>query len=479
MADSLKKQTFVGIGWSAVERFSVQGVLFVIQIVLARLLTPSDYGVIGMLAIFLQVAQVFIDSGFGNALIQKRECTEYDYSTVFWYNLGIAVFLYVCFFFGAPFIASFYNVDLLVPVLRVISLTLILNALSIVQKTKLIKKIDFKSQSKVTLLSVVISGAVGIYLASEDYGVWALVAQQITNSALQFILFFCVLRWIPKFSWSKESFNHVFNFGSKQLIASLIGVIYGNLYTLVIGKKFAAQSLGFYTRAEMFAQFPSGNIGGIISRVMLPVLSKIQDDNNALRNAYRKLIQFSSFIIFPLMFGIIAVANPFIISILTEKWAECIPMLQILCLSHTLTHLSTLNLNLLYVKGRTDLVLKLEIIKKTIAVIILLVTIPYGIIWMCWGLAIYSVIGTAINTYYTEKLIGLSLWKQILDFGPFLLNSAVMAIGAFMVTLLFDNSWLKLCFGITAGFIIYLILSKLFYSKIIMELLSNLKNLNK
>ena len=283
MSDSIRNITTNGIGWSAVERFSSQGISFLIQIVLARLLTPSDYGIIGMIAVFLQVSQVFVDSGFANALIQKKECTEEDYSTVFFYNLSVSLIIYILLFVLSPFVANFYNIEIITCVLRVLSLIVIINALIIVQKTILTKKVDFKSQSKTTILSSSISGFIGVFAAYMGYGVLALVIQQLLNGLFQVLALFLIVRWTPRWNLiSKESFNHVLNFGSKLLLASLISVLYKNLYTILIGKLFSAKDLGNYSRAESFAIFPSSNIGQIISRVSYPVLSRIQDNDKLL-----------------------------------------------------------------------------------------------------------------------------------------------------------------------------------------------------
>ncbi len=377
MTETLKKQAFVGVGWNAIGRFSTQGVSFILQIVLARLLSPSDYGMIAMLAIFLQVAGVFVDSGFGKALIQKQDCEEKDYSTVFYYNLIVSIGVYVFLFIIAPLVADFYNIPLLANVMRVASLVVIINALSLVQRTKLEKQIDFKSQSIVIFTSSFLSGLGGIVMAYYGLGVWALCGQSILNSLLQLLLFYFYVRWHPLLIFSKDSFHEMFSFGSKVLVASIISVIYNNLYTIVIGKKFNSKELGYYSRAEHFAIFPSSNIGAIISGVAYPTLSKIQNSDEKLRFAYRKIIRYSSYIIFPLMIGLAAVADPFIRSLLGEKWVEAIPFLQILCFALMWDHLSSLNLNLLYVKGQSNLVLRLEIIKKIIAVAILLASIPF------------------------------------------------------------------------------------------------------
>lgn len=467
MSENFNNIAAKGIGWSAIERFSVQGVTFVVQIVLARLLTPEAFGIVGMLTIFLQVAQVFIDSGFANALIKKQDCTDTDYSTVFFYNLGVSIILYLILFFSAPLISVFYSVSLITPVLRVLSFILIINALSIVQKTILVKNIDFKSQSKVTLLSSVLSGLLGVSLAYMGWGVWALVAQQVINSILLLILYVYTVKWYPKFSFSKHSFLYVFNYGSKLLASSLISVVYHNLYTIVIGKKFTSYELGLYTRAEAFAIFPSNNIGSIISRAAFPLLSKVQDDNVKLVGYYKKLIKFSSFIIFPLMLGLLVVAKPFILVILSEKWIGAVPLLQVLCISWMFDHLCNLNLQLLYVIGRTDLVLKLEIIKKAIAISILIFSIPFGLIGMCWGLVVYTAFAVIVNTYYTNKLFEYNWISQLKDYFPYLLASILMTVIVFWVENLFTLPIVQLMIGILTGVAVYGILTLLFFRNII------------
>jgi len=472
MKEDIKSQAFTGVGWSAVERFSFQGITFLVQIILARILSPTDYGMIGMLAIFLQVAQVLIDSGFANALIQKKECTETDYSTVFYYNLAISVGLYMLLFIAAPFIEHFYSMPSLGVVTRVLSLTIIINSLAIVHRTILTKNIDFRSLTRISIIGAVISGAVGIICAIHGYGVWALVFQQILNSIIIVLLLFVKLNWVPKFLFDKSSFKSLFSFGSKLMISSLINTIYRNLYSLIIGKKFSAEELGYYTRAEQFAIFPSSNIGSIITRVAYPILSKVQDDNAKLRSGYRQIIQLSSFIIFPLMFGLMAIAKPFIFVFLTEKWSGAIVILQILCLDWMLDHISLLNLNLLYVKGRSDLALRLEIIKKSIAITIFIISIRWGVIGICWGRVLYSVIATIMNTYYTNKLIDLSFICQMRDILPYLGASALMAVIVYSSTFLFSTPLLQLIFGILIGIAVFTLISILFFKNTIRTILN-------
>lgn len=469
---SLKELTIRGTGWSAIERFSTQGANFLIQLVLARLLQPEDYGAIAMLAIFLQIAQVFIDSGFANALIKKSDCNDDDYSTVFYYNLAISCFIFLLFWGISPLVSIFYNLPLLTSVMRVISITLIINALCIVQRTKLVKVIDFKTQTKVSISSVIISGGVGVYMAYRGYGVWALCGQSLVGSLVQFILLTFFVRWKPKLVFSLSSFRELFSFGAKLLLASLISVVYNNLYTVVIGKRFDSTTLGLYSRADQFASFPSTNIGQIISRVTLPALSIIQDDNGKLIFAYQNIIRYCSLVISPIMLGLCAVAKPLVLVVLTEKWIEIVPFLQVLCIGLVVDHLNGLNLNLLYVKGRSDLVLRLEIIKKALAVSILLLSVPFGVFAMCVGRAFYCVIAVFINAYYTKRLINLSIWQQLRDVVPFVGVSIIMAIVVSLSMLLIENTAVKLIFGCLVGIMIYAIAVRLFFLSDIRDVIS-------
>lgn len=385
MSDSLKSKTVSGVLWSAIERFSLQGVQFIINVLMARLLLPSDYGMIGMLAVFLQISQTFIDSGFSDALVQKKDRTETDLSTVFYFNIVISVLLYLLLFIGAPFIAQFYHMPELTLVTRIVMLNLIFSSFAAVPKIILVIKIDFKTQSKISLISAVVSGGIGITMAYKGYGVWSLVFQSLLNILLITFLSFYYINWRPLKTFSKDSFQNLFSFGSKLLFSRLIHALYYNLYAIVIGRRYSSAELGYYTRAEQFAIFPSGNINAIISRVTFPILSSIQDDDERLASAYRKYIKLASFLIFPLMIGLAVLAKPLIILLLTEKWIMTVVLLQILCFDWMFDHLSIINLNLLYVKGRSDWAFRLEIIKKTIATLILLLSIPFGIEGMCWG----------------------------------------------------------------------------------------------
>lgn len=474
--ENLKSKTVSGVLWSAVERFSSQGVQFVINIIMARLLLPVDYGMIGMLAVFLQISQAFIDGGFTNALIQRKDKTEVDFSTVFYFNIIIAFIFYVLIFYSAPLIADFYNMPDLTNVARVIALSLIISSLSAVHKTKLTINIDFKSQSKISLIAALISGVIGIWMAYGGFGVWALVIQILVNAVLQTILCYLFLRWFPLKVFSLKSFKALFSFGSKLLVSSLIHTVYYNLYSIVIGKRFSATDLGYYTRAEQFAIFPSSNVNSIISRVTFPILSSIQDDNERLASVYRKYIRLASFIIFPLMIGLAVLAKPLIILLLTEKWLGIVILLQILCLDWMLDHLSIINLNLLYVKGRSDWALRLEIRKKIIATTILFISIPFGIAGMCWGRVIYALIATYMNTRYTKSLIGLSFATQIKDILPSLIIAILMGGIVYCSIVLFSSVVLQLFVGFVVGAGCYIAISFVFKMDSLHELFSLIKN---
>lgn len=473
---SIASKSIHGIVWSAVERVSLQGTQFLIGIILARLLSPSDFGMIGMLSIFLSVSQTFIDCGFSNALIRQKEVSVKDYGTAFIINFAISIFAFVILFFAAPFVASFYKMPDLQSVMRIVSVTLIINALFTVHKVKLTRNVDFKTQSKVSFCSAMISGILGIALAYNGFGVWSLVYQTICNSVLNLVLMITLLKWFPKPVFSKESFHTLFGFGSKLLVASIISSIYSNLYNIVIGKQFSASSLGYYSRADHLGNFPSHNVAGILSRVTYPILSQLQDDPEHLKRIYVKYLQIACFVVFPLMMGLAALAKPLIVLMLGEKWLPSVILLQILCFGLMLDPICNINLNLLYVKGRSDLVLKLEIIKKIIAVVILVVSLPFGLAGLCIGRSCYGVVATLLNMTYTRRFIDLSMWGQAKLILPSLLLSLLMAAGSFGITLLNFNYGLQLAFGIILGIVLYIGLAKIFKMNVMFFLLGIVKN---
>lgn len=451
----LKDKTLSGVKWSAIGRFSTQGISFVIGILLARILSPSDYGVIGMIGIFMAIAQTFIDSGFGSALIRKKDCSDTDYSTAFYFNIAVGIVSYLILFFSAPLIADFFKTPILIDIVRVLSINLFLNSLSIVQTAKLTAAVDFKSQAKISLVATIVSGCIGLIMAYSGYGVWSLVYQSVSLSIVRTILFWTVTKWKPQRIFSKQSFNYLFGFGSKILSASLLHTIYANLTTILIGKFYTTQDLGYYSRGESLASLPSSNLTSILQSVTYPIMSKIQDDDERLIQVYRKYICMTSMIIFFGMCLLAALAKPLIITLFTEKWANSIVYLQVFCFALMFDHICQLNLNILYVKGRSDLVLKLEFIKKTISISMIVAAIPFGVLAICISRALYTQIAVIINTYYTGKLFGLGYTTQIKDFSKYFVYSIIAVIPAIFLSYSSLNSILALLIGAFIASLIY------------------------
>lgn len=476
MPESLKQKTVISMAWSGIERFSTAGVSFLFGLIMARLLKPSDYGMIAMLGIFMAISQTFIDSGFSSALIRKPNRTEADNATAFYFNIIVGLVCYLVLFFTAPFIARFYNTPQLTILTRIIALNLMFNSLCVVQQALLTIRLDFKTQAKISLTGVILSGIAGVILAYKGFGVWALVIQSVLSSVIRTLLLWWLAKWRPQTPFSRESFHYLFSFGSKILASGLLDTIYNNIYTIVIGKKFSSVKLGLYARADQWAQFPSVNITGILQRVSFPVLSTIQNEDKRLSIDYRKFLRLSGFIIFPLMTGMAAVADPLIRIILTDKWAGTIPLLQILCFSLMWYPIHAINLNLLQVKGRSDLFLKLEIYKKIIGVGILCITIPLGLIAMCIGQVISSILCLALNTHYTGLLIHLGFLRQMKDLFPTLTNSLVMGGLVFVSIHFIPYLGLKLIIGILIGTAYYILSNILFHTMEWNEFISIIKH---
>lgn len=455
-SDSLKSQALHGTIWSFVERFSTQAVNFVLTIIMARLLTPNDYGLIGMLAIFISLSQVFIDGGFSTALVQRQDRTDEDFSTVFYINLSVSVVIYLILFLCAPLIANFYEQPLLVPITRVYSINLIINSLVAVNKTKLVIKVDFKTQSKISLLAAILSGIMGIVAALNDLGVWALVVQMLAQAVFNVIFSFWFVKWFPARVFSKDSFRKLFKFGSKLLVAQIISNIYSNIYNVVIGKKFTSSDLGFYTRAHQFALFAGGNISQILQRVTFPLLSQIQDDDKRLLDVYKKYLQLVTFIVFPLIMMMFGSAKPLILILLGDKWSGCIILLQIMSFSCLWDCVILSNLNLLYVKGRSDLILKLEIIKKSIAFFILVISMFFDLIIVCVGQAVYSLIALYLNTIYTKKILNYGFITQMKEILPWLMLSVAIGFEGFFICNALANEYLSFVTAVSVCAVTYI-----------------------
>ncbi len=461
--ESLKEKTVNSVFWSGIERFSAQGIQFVMGLLIARILLPADYGLIAMLTIFIAVAQVFVDSGFGNALIQKQDRNQTDYSTAFYFNIGVAIAVYFIIWLIAPWVAIFYNEPLLTQVMRVVGLNIIINAFSIVHRARLTVELNFKLQALISLLSVSISGGIGIWMAYAGYGVWALAGQTLLNGFLGTLLLWVMSYWMPSFCFSTESFKKLFGFGSKLLLSGLLHTLYMNLYSLVIGKKYNVIDLGYYNRASSFPVVISGNLLSIISRVTYPIQCEMQDDNERLRASLFRLARMACYIIFPLMVGTLVLAKPMVALLLTEKWLPSVPLLQILSLAYMWEILMRMNYDILNVKGKTDYTLQSEIWKKMSAFGILFLTFPFGLKVMCWGLVLYSWVDLFIITHYTNKLIKVGLWMELKVIFPIILLSGGMGLCVWLVSSLFSSYLLQLVFGVTVGVIFYVFVSVLLH----------------
>lgn len=453
---SLRHKTLRGLFWSLFDRLGQQGIQFIIGIILARLLMPEQFGLIAMLGIFMAIAQTFIDSGFGSALIQKKDATHLDESSVFYFNIVLGFLAAGIMVLSAPWIARFYNAPMLIPLTRVLSLNLIIGSFGSIQGVLLTKHLDFKSAAKIGFISIVISGTVGVSMAYLGYGVWSLVAQSIGGGIIRVVLLWYFMPWRPAWRFSLISLRKLFSFGSKMLSSSLLDTIFVNLYTIIIGKLFSAADLGYFTRAQSTQQLPSHSISGIVGRVTFPVFSSIQDDKPRLKQALRKALMTLMLGNFPMMIGLALVARPMVMVLLTEKWLPSVPYLQILCVAGVLYPLHVINLNVLMAQGRSDLFFRLEIIKKVMVAIAIFISYRFGIMGMCYGIVVTSYLAYYINSYYTGKLLNYPITEQIKDFLPSLAISGAMGILVFGIGFVpFPNDWVLLFAQVSAGIMVY------------------------
>jgi len=449
---SLKQKTINGLTWSFIDQFGNQGITFFISIFLARLLTPREFGQIGMITVLIAISQSFINSGFKNALIRKKNCTDIDFSTVFYFNLFTGLFFFFILFFSAPVIGKFFNEPELSPIIQVLGVILIIDSFALIQQTILIKRIDFKLQAKISVISSLGSGVIALIMAFNGFGVWSLVTQRLVRQAFNSIFLWLWNQWKPLLIFDMLSFKEMFGFGSKLLVSGLIDTLYRNIYYLIIGKYFSAQDLGYYTRADSFKSIPSQNLNGIIGRVSYPVLSSIQDDKPRLKVNYQKLIRSTMFITFVLMLGMAAIAEPMIITLIGEKWRPAIVYLQMLCFVGMFYPLHALNLNMLQVSGRSDLFLKLEIIKKILAIPTIIIGVLYGIKIMIAGMMVNTIISYYLNSYWSGAFIGYSLKEQVTDILPSFSIALAMGVGVFILgKVLILNPILILIFQILTG----------------------------
>ena len=455
MATTVRSQLLHGVVWNFIEKVLIRGVSFVIGIILARLLSPSDYGLIGMLAVFIAISNVFIEGGMAKALIQRQNCQDIDFSTAFVANVGMSLVIYLVMFFCAPLIARFYDEPILVELTRVLSLNFILGSFNIVQRAKLMAKVDFKSLAQINVISTVISGIVGITMAYYGCGVWALVGQALCSTFVLIVLFPFYSKWKPSLKFSANSFRQLFGFGSKLMITGVYAVVLNNISTICIGKFYRSNQLGYFSRATQFSELVSTTAYDVIGNVTFPVLSELQDDKTRLVAVYRKILFFTAMVILPVMVLTALLARPIILVLLTEKWLPSVVLIQWLCLARMFTPLSAINMNILNAVGRSDLFLKVDLAKLPLILLTFVITIPISVEAIAIGDFVSTFICFFINAYLPGRMFGYGAWAQIKDWRFIILSMAIMAGVVWLILQLITNVWLQLFVGGFVGVLVY------------------------
>lgn len=461
--------------WKFLERSGAQFVQFFLSIILARLVTPEDYGVIALILVFTQISNVFISSGFGTALIQKKDSDELDFSSVFYLSLFVAFVCYFILFFLAPTIAKFYNNELLIGYIRVVAISLFFSAINGVQGTYVSKKMQFKRFFFSSIGSVLGSGIIGVILAYNGFGVWALVMQHVFSGFFSFVILWFTVKWRPKLIFSFARVKTLFSFGWKLLCSGLLDTVFKNIYSLIVGRIYKSQVLGYFNRGQQFPQVIASNLNGSIQSVMLPTLSANNDNPSEVKKITRRSISTSAFVLMPCMFGLAAVAEPLVKVLLTEKWLPCVPFLQLACISYALYPIHTANLTGINALGRSDIFLKLEIIKKCVTVLNILITLPLGIYAMAIGQVVSGFVSTFINAYPNKKLMGYSYFEQWKDLIPSFVLSILMAGVVWIMNFISITPLLLLIIQIFVGIIVYVVLAKLFKVEVYNYFVNTLK----
>lgn len=460
--DNLKKNTVAGFFWRFAERCGAQLVSFIVSIVLARLLSPDDYGVIALVTVFITLSQVFIDSGMGNALIQKKDSDDLDFSSVFFFNSCICSILYILLFIGAPFIAAVYSDEQLTAIIRVLGVVIIVSALKNVQQAYVSKHMMFKKFFFATLGGTLIAAIIGIIMAYQGFGVWALVAQQIVNVTIDTIVLWCTVNWKPQMQFSFERIKSLYSYGWKLLVSSIINTLYDNIRQLIIGKLYSSADLAYYNRGKQFPNLAVNNINASIDSVLLPALAMEQDNKQNVKNMTRRAIKTSSYFMWPIMVGMAVTAEPIVRILLTEKWLSAVPYLRIFCVVNAFQPIQTSNLNAIKAVGRSDLFLKLEIIKKTIGLCILFVVLKKGVMAIALSLLVYTLVAQIINSFPNKKLLGYSYAEQMKDILPYITISLIMGLVVYPVSFLKLAPILILLIQVALGVILYWGSSKVF-----------------
>lgn len=465
--------------WRFLERCGAQGVTFIVSIVLARLLDPTVYGTVALVTIFTTIMQVFVDSGMGNALIQKKDADDLDFSSVFYFNMAMCSALYLIMFFAAPFIASFYRMPELTAIVRVLSLVVVISGVKNVQQAYVSRHLMFKRFFFSTLGGTIGAAVIGIAMAYLGFGVWALVAQMLFNAAVDTTILWITVKWRPKKMFSFQRLKSLFSYGWKLLASSLIDTVYNDLRQLIIGKKYSSGDLAYYNQGKKFPQLIVTNINTSIDSVLLPTMSKAQDDMAAVRSMTRRAIKTSTFLMMPAMIGLAVCAEPLVQLILTEKWLPCVLFLRIFCITYAFYPIHTANLNAIKAMGRSDLFLKLEIIKKTVGIIAILITMWISVQAMAYSFLVTTILNQIINSWPNKKLLNYSYLEQVKDMMPQILLSLGMGAAIYAVSFLHLSASLTLLIQIPLGVLVYWSGSKIFHVESYTYIIEMVKNFKK
>ena len=454
-----KKIVFKNFIWRFAERCGAQLVTFIVSIVLARILAPEDYGTIALVTVFTTILQVFVDSGLGTALIQKKEADDLDFSSVFFFNFAVCIILYIGMFIAAPFIAEFYNDSSLTSVVRVISLTIVISGVKGIQQAYVSRNMMFKRFFFSTIGGTIFSAIFGIVLAYQGFGVWALVAQQLSNTAIDTLILWLTVKWRPKLMFSWNHLKTLLVFGWKLLVSALLDTCYNNLRNLIIGKMYSSADLAYYNQGDKFPKVIVTNINTSIDSVLLPTMSSAQDDRERVKNMTRRAIKTSTYVMAPLMMGLAFCSVPIVHLVLTDKWLPCVPFLRIFCVTYMFYPIHTANLNAINAMGRSDWFLRLEVIKKIVGMAILLSTMWFGVMAMAYSLLLSSVLSQIINSWPNRKLLGYGYLEQIRDIAPAIILAVIMGICVYFIGYIPLPTIVTLIIQIVAGAIIYIVLS--------------------
>ncbi|MGZ4960928.1 MAG: lipopolysaccharide biosynthesis protein [Limisphaerales bacterium] len=474
---SLKHKTLNALSWSLVQEIAGRGLQLGVGILLARLLGPKEFGLLAMLTIFIAVAQALVESGFASALIQRKEPTEADECSVFYFNLLIAGLLVGLLYLVAPWIAQFYKQPQLTALMRALSCILLINSGCVVQNALMVRRLDFKRQAVVAVCSLIVSGVVAVIMAWRGFGVWSLVGQQVSASLMRLMMLWQMNPWRPKWLFSTKSLRQLFAFGSGMMASTLTNQVCDNLMSLVIGRMFSPVMLGFYSRAVTLQDAASQALASMANRVTFPVFSQIQDDPPRMKRAVQKAMTTIAFVQFPMLIGLGAVARPLVLFLLTDKWAPTIPYLQLLCCAGLLYPVHLLNLSVLTSMGRSDLYFRLGVIKRVLQIAAMLVTFKWGVLVMVWGQVVVSFISFFVNSFYTKRFIGYSIPEQMRDLFPYATASCAMGLAVSVATLPIPEGHAgQLFFKIALGAIIYGVLGSVFPFGAVRELKSIVRN---